>query len=99
CWLDGEGPAPAVETDPDGPVWTRVWGSDPADCALLHQTLDELGARRMVVAHTPQDHGITSACDGALWRIDVGLAALYGGPIEALQLTADGARILGPSSR
>jgi len=40
----------------------------------------------MVVAHTVQEHGITSACDGKLWRIDVGLAKLYGGPIEVLEL-------------
>jgi hypothetical protein len=33
-----------------------------------------------------QPHGITSACDGKLWRIDVGLAKLYGGPIEVLEL-------------
>jgi hypothetical protein len=43
----------------------------------------------MVVGHTVQNQGITSACDGALWRIDVGLARLYGGPIEVLELAPD----------
>jgi hypothetical protein len=42
----------------------------------------------MVVGHTVQDHGITSACDGTLWRIDVGLAKHYGGPIEVLELVS-----------
>jgi hypothetical protein len=40
----------------------------------------------MVVGHTVQPHGITSACDGTLWRIDVGLATYYGGPIQVLEL-------------
>jgi hypothetical protein len=38
------------------------------------------------VGHTVQDHGITSACGDTLWRIDVGLARRYGGPIEVLEL-------------
>ena len=40
----------------------------------------------MVVGHTVQQQGITSACDGKLWRIDVGLAEVYGGPIEVLEV-------------
>jgi len=57
------------------------------DCAGVTTALAALGARRMVVGHTVQERGITSACDGALWRIDVGLARRYGGPIEILELT------------
>jgi hypothetical protein len=49
-------------------------------------SLSALGAKRMVVGHTVQDHGITSVCDGKLWRIDVGLGKRYGGPIEVLEL-------------
>ena len=41
----------------------------------------------MVVGHTVQEKGITSACDGKLWRIDVGLAKGYGGPIEVLEVS------------
>lgn len=90
CWLDGQeggADAPTVAlTAEDGPVWTRVWGGDPVDCGALAGVLQRLGAKRMVVAHTVQRAGITSACDGALWRIDVGLASHYGGPIQVLQL-------------
>ncbi len=43
----------------------------------------------MVVGHTVPPHGITSACDDKLWRIDVGLGKEYGGPIEVLELTPD----------
>jgi len=86
CWLDGQAvAAPALAAD-DSPVWTRVWGLGNADCAALDDVLHKLDAKRMVVAHTVQEHGITSACDGKLWRIDVGLAKLYNGPIEVLEL-------------
>jgi len=89
CWLDGQASQPpAALTSDDGPVWTRAAGAAAAavDCAQLTTALAALGARRMVVGHTVQDRGITSACDGALWRIDVGLARRYGGPIEVLEL-------------
>ena len=90
CWLDGQeggadNPTAALTSD-DSPVWTRVWGGPQVDCAALTAVLDKLGAKRMVVAHTPQPAGISSQCDGALWRIDVGLAKHYGGPIEVLEL-------------
>jgi hypothetical protein len=89
CWLDGQRTAPPSElAAPDSPVWTRAYGGDDVDCAQLHAALDALHAKRMVVAHTVQRGGITSACDGALWRIDVGMTQMIGGPIEALELTA-----------
>jgi hypothetical protein len=88
CWLDGQAGAepPLVLTAEDSPVWTRAYGGAGVDCAQLAAVLRGLGAKRMVVAHTVQDHGITSACDATLWRIDVGLAKLYGGPIEVLEV-------------
>ena len=69
-------------------MWTRVLGgpADGVDCSALDRALAALGAKRMVVAHTVQAHGVSSACDGKLWRIDVGLAKLYGGPIQVLAL-------------
>lgn len=99
CWLDGQagGPrdrTPALVSD-DSPVWTRVYGIDGAvDCAQLDHVLEQLHAKRMIVGHTVQEHGITSACDGKLWRIDVGLSKVYGGPIEVLEVTGDNARVL-----
>jgi len=88
CWLDGQASQPpAALTSDDSPVWTRAVGGPAPDCAGVTTALAALGARRMVVGHTVQERGITSACDGALWRIDVGLARRYGGPIEILELT------------
>ncbi len=97
CWLDGQagGPSepPAALASEDSPVWTRAYGFDMVDCGALNHALERLGAKRMVVGHTPQQRGVTSACSGALWRIDVGLAKHYGGPIEVLEL-GDTPRVL-----
>jgi hypothetical protein len=46
-------------------------------------------AKRMVVGHTVQRGGITSACDDRVWRIDVGLSRFYGGDTEVLEITGD----------
>jgi len=87
CWLDGQASElPPALTSDDSPVWTRAAGTPSADCAAVMTALEALGVKRMVVGHTVQDHGITAACGDALWRIDVGLATHYGGPIEVLEL-------------
>ena len=98
CWLDGQAGGandpPIAQTSEDSPVWTRAWGIPGSeDCAALTDILAKLGAKRMVVGHTVQKPGITNACDGKLWRIDVGLAAGYGGPIEVLEVS-DTPRVL-----
>ena len=87
CWLDGQTsePPPALTLD-DSPVWTRAAGMPSVDCGQVQAALAALHVQRMVVGHTVQPHGITSACDATLWRIDVGLARGYGGPIEVLEL-------------
>jgi hypothetical protein len=88
CWLDGHGgqAPPAALTATDSPLWTRALAGKDVDCAAVDRTLATLGVARMVFGHTVQDHGVSSACDGKVWRIDVGLAKLYGGPIEVLEL-------------
>jgi hypothetical protein len=87
CWMDGQArEPPAALTSDDSPVWTRAAGAANVDCGPIRAALDALRVQRMVVGHTVQQHGITSACDGALWRIDVGLATYYGGPIQVLEI-------------
>jgi hypothetical protein len=98
CWLDGQAGSasepPRALTSDDSPVWTRAYGIPGAeDCVALAAVLAKLDAKRMVVGHTVQEQGITHACDGKLWRIDVGLAAGYGGPIEVLEVS-DTPRVL-----
>jgi hypothetical protein len=82
----------------DGPVWSRHYSNEPdeADCRLLEDTLHRMGARRMVVGHTVQDGGISSACGGLVWRVDVGMADHYGGGLAVLDLSGGGASTVRP---
>lgn len=86
CWLTGQGPMPPEVNDPSGPLWSREYSRAPEACDALEESLSALGAMRMIVGHTPQLAGITSACQQKVWRIDVGLAAHYGGPSQALEI-------------
>lgn len=95
-WMLGQGPRPARLFDEAGPVWSRSLSRGEVDCASLGETLKAAGVRRIVVGHTPQEHGVTSACGGAVWRIDVGLSAHYGGPLEALEILGDQVRAIAP---
>ena len=85
----------------DGPVWSRNYSDDPdaEDCRLLEEVLSDLGARRMVVGHTVQDEGISPACGEMVWRIDVGLAAHYGGRPAVLELQNGTARVIEEEAR
>jgi hypothetical protein len=97
AWLEKKDPAPpAVVVAEDGPVWTRVYSNEgaPADCETLRAALAELGAKRMVVGHTVQKEGINPACNGAVYRIDVGLSRFFGGPIQVLEIRGDKIEIL-----
>lgn len=95
AWMRGEADAPERWISGDAPVWTRVYSDDdetPA-CSELTEALDLLGATRMVVGHTVQDEA-NPACDGRVWRIDVGMAETYGGRPTALEIVDEQARIL-----
>ncbi|KYF85953.1 calcineurin, partial [Sorangium cellulosum] len=101
AWMEGKSPsAPAVIAAEDSPVWARLYSTDPAPtpgsspCAALDQTLAAMSAKRMVVGHTVQRNGVTSACGDKVWRIDVGMAAHYGGKPAALEIAGDTVRIL-----
>lgn len=95
-WLRKEGPRPAMMDDPEGPIWTRAYSEpDQPDCAEVEQVLKILDIDRMVVAHTVQVPGIAARCDDRVWRIDVGLARHYGGPLEILEITGSTVRVLG----
>lgn len=96
AWMLGEGERPARLFDAEGPVWSRRLSRDDVDCAEVAQMLDAAGVLRIVVGHTPQERGITSACGGTVWRVDVGLSAHYGGPLEALEIVGDQVRPIAP---
>ena len=91
AWMLGEGPVPSFFHTDDDPFWSRHYSDSPTldDCVMLGEALELLDAERMVVAHTVQDYGISAACQGRVWRIDVGLAAFYGGPTQVLAIQGD----------
>lgn len=98
AWLAGKrSEPPAAITDPDGPVWSRHYADDPdaSDCAMLDDALAILGVARMIVGHTVHTEGVTSACAGKVWMIDVGMAAHYGGPTQVLEIRGDQVTVLG----
>lgn len=41
----------------------------------LDSTLQQLGAKAMVVGHTPQMSGLNAECNGRIWRVDVGMSS------------------------
>ena len=97
AWLLGKrSRPPAIATAEDGPIWTRAYSTEGAEahCAELSAVLTALDAKRMVIGHTVQHSGINSACNGAVWRIDVGLSHYFGGPIEVLSIDGDEASVL-----
>jgi hypothetical protein len=98
AWLRGDAAElPGIMKGEDSPQWSRHYSSEPdaADCALLEQTLSLLGAKRMVVGHTVQSIP-NAACDGRVWRVDVGMSAHYGGTWGAVEIVGSEVRVLGP---
>jgi hypothetical protein len=96
AWMRGEGPEPAYMHEKGSVTWDRHYSDEPdaEDCALLGRVLAALGAARMVVGHTSHEDGIAAYCDGRVWVVDTGLSSAYGGVTQALEITAEGVRIL-----
>lgn len=96
AWLRGEADRPAILDGSDSPQWSRLYsdGADEDACEVLRRVLREVGAKRMIVGHTVQEHGIQAICDSLAWGIDTGLAAHYGGPMQVLEIRGDKVRVL-----
>jgi hypothetical protein len=96
AWMHGNAQTPTSIRGEDSLVWSRHFSDAPdaADCDLLSAALAAVPARRMVVAHTVQSAGINEACNGLVYRIDVGLADYYGGSTEVLEIVGDTVRVL-----
>lgn len=97
AWLRGERadpPRPVVSED--GVVWLRDYSAQTGqrECAELAQVLDALGAKRMVMGHTPQKPGISEACDGRAVRIDTGMSRHYGGRVQVFEIAGGKTRVL-----
>jgi hypothetical protein len=99
AWMDGTArDLPALVIGEDGPIWLRRYSAaaDAEDCRVLKETLAMIPAKRMVVGHTVQRDGISPACGETVWRIDVGLAKVYGGKPQVLEIAGDAVRAVGP---
>lgn len=98
-WMrSGRGRVPESVASERSPVWVRDYSMDPVPaetCQKLGKVLAALGVARMVVGHTVQPRGISSACDERVYRIDVGLARYYGSnPVQVLEIQGPSVRTL-----
>lgn len=68
----------------DSVVWSRLYSRDTSYLdeyqinqiqSILRESLQAVGAKAMVVGHTPQATGINSGFNGSVWRIDVGMSS------------------------
>jgi hypothetical protein len=89
---------PEIVANDDAPVWTRVFGEANPNaevCGELESVLASLSVKRLVVGHTVQKTGITSACGERLFRVDVGLSDYYGkNPTQVLEISGSSTRVV-----
>ena len=82
----------------DGPVWYRgnVGCNRLSEQDRLTETVEQLGARHLVVGHTPTQGGfVQSRMNDLLLRVDTGmLREYYGGRAAALIVEGDGLSVL-----
>ncbi len=99
AWMRGERKSlPKMMRSEKAPTWSRRFSDGEVsarDCRVLNSVLNKIGAKQMVVGHTVQKGGISSACNKRVWRIDVGLASHYGAKVsQALAIDGDKVRVL-----
>ena len=80
---------PSILYRGDSPLWYRELATVPEEEIEpeLDASLENLGAKTMVIAHTPQL--VKTALEmqrfgGKVWIVDTGIADIYGGPAAAL---------------
>ena len=96
---DGSSPTPPFTAmgDSNSVMWNRTFGKErcsPYDRmqmkTQLDATLDQLGAKAMVVGHTPQMSGLNAECNGRIWRVDVGMSSgVLGAEAQVLEFSKD----------
>ncbi|KAL9415705.1 hypothetical protein AB3S75_038988 [Citrus x aurantiifolia] len=89
----------------DSVVWNRLYSRDISDLedyqisqqinAVLQDTLRAVGAKAMVVGHTPQFAGANCEYNCSIWRIDVGMSSgVLNSRPEVLEITDNKARVI-----
>ncbi|KDP45747.1 hypothetical protein JCGZ_17354 [Jatropha curcas] len=110
-WMKGQSESDASPNIPfiatrgyDSVVWNRLYSRDMSDLedynskqilSILDETLQAVGAKAMVVGHTPQTSGVNCEYNCSVWRIDVGMSSgvLHSRP-EVLEIQGDKARVI-----
>lgn len=73
----------------EGPVWYRGWAQDPEKsiCSSVEKVLKQMGAKRMVMGHTPQLEGkILRRCGGRIYVVDIGISTYYGANLGVMEI-------------
>ncbi|OVA02804.1 Phosphoesterase domain [Macleaya cordata] len=88
----------------DSVVWNRLYSRDAEDIedyqtrqiySILQETLRALGAKAMVVGHTPQTEGINCKYSCSIWRVDVGMSSgVLNSRPEVLEIIDNKARVI-----
>lgn len=88
----------------DSVVWNRLYSRDNSDLddyqinqinAILQDTLQAVGAKAMVVGHTPQMEGVNCKYNCSIWRVDVGMSSgVLNSRPEVLEISDDKARVI-----
>ncbi len=89
---------PQIVYEADAPLWFRGLATnfDESFIEDVNLILDNLGAKHMVIAHTPfgssgspivtEDIKAVSRFDGKVWIIDTGISEYYGGILSYLKI-------------
>ena len=92
---------PSVLTDQNGPLWYRgLAGVEPvAAPETVQAILEHLGARHIVIGHTPTHGAIWPRYSGQVIQADTGMSAYYGGHVAWLEQNKDGLQAGYPSGK
>ncbi|XAR60783.1 Protein-tyrosine-phosphatase [Bertholletia excelsa] len=88
----------------DSVVWNRLYSRDISDLneyqirqiqSILEETLQAVGAKAMIVGHTPQTAGVNCTYNCNIWRIDVGMSSgVLNSMPEVLEIRDGKARVI-----
>ncbi|KAK9057532.1 hypothetical protein SSX86_022368 [Deinandra increscens subsp. villosa] len=88
----------------DSVVWNRLYSRDTDDLedyhieqiqSILDTTLQVVGAKAMVVGHTPQTTGVNCKYNCSIWRVDVGMSSgVLDSRPEVLEIRGDKTRVI-----
>jgi hypothetical protein len=86
-WFRGESFRPKILFDQEGPLWFRdlaQWNPEVVWQPQVDKILSNLGAKQIVVAHTPKIRESASRFMGKVWVVDTGISSVYRGYLSAL---------------